>query len=289
MKKTNLIGLIILIVAIAAAAFMTYRRMQSGDGMAPIIRMSDTKIEISVEDDESVILDGVSATDVTDGDVTDSLVVEKISAFMEDGRRIATLAAFDSDNEVGVATREIVYTDYKPTRISITEPLVFTLNTTSFLEGVTAKDCLDGDLSGQLKFSDSGQIETDAAGVYDMQLEVTNSAGDISRLPIKITMMSSESMANTPVIYLKNFVKYVNVGDSIDYESLIKKCEYLGVEYEAVEGKSVGESTIGRSKFAIDTSDVDLNTPGNYIVTYTVSINDSSKAKAYLYVVVEDE
>ncbi|MCR5666841.1 MAG: hypothetical protein K6G01_08425 [Eubacterium sp.] len=289
MKKTNLIGLIILLVAIGAAAFMTYRRTQSGDGLAPIIRMDETKIEVSVEDDESVILDGVTATDVADGDVTDSLVVEKISGFMEDGRRIATLAAFDSDNQVATATREISYTDYYSTRISITEPLVFALNTTSFLDGVTATDCLDGDLSSQLKFSDSGQVETDAAGVYDMELEVTNSADDVSKIPIKITMLSTESMSNTPLIYLKDFVKYVKVGESIDYEKLIDKCEYLGVEYEAVSGKSVGDDTIGRGKFSIDDKDVDLNTAGNYTVTYTVSINDSLKAKAYLYVVVEDE
>ncbi len=289
MKKTNLIGLVILIIAIALAAFMGIRRIQSKAGMAPIIRMDENKIELSVKDDESAILKGVTATDVTDGDVTDSLVVEKISGFMEDGRRIATLAAFNSDNQVGTATREIVYTDYSPTKFSIKEPFVYDLNEQDLLEGVSAKDCFDGDVTSQVRFSENAQIKVNEAGTYDMQLEVINSAGELTTLPVKITMVSSETKSRMPLIYLKNFVKYVKVGDSIDYRSLIDKCTYFGAEYKAVSGSSQGDSTIGRDRFEIDSSKVDLSAPGNYTVTYSLKIGDSEKGKAYLYVVVEDK
>lgn len=74
--------------------------------------MDNSEISVSIHADEAELLAGVTAYDAKDGDVTDSLAVEHISNFIEKGRRKISIVAFDSDNNVTHAEREMVYNDY---------------------------------------------------------------------------------------------------------------------------------------------------------------------------------
>lgn len=53
---------------------------------------------------EEELLEGISAVDDVDGDVTDSILIEKISA-MADGSVIVTYVALDSSNNVAKESR----------------------------------------------------------------------------------------------------------------------------------------------------------------------------------------
>ncbi len=284
MRRINIIGLIILIIAALLALYSFIKFKSTSDNEAPVITGADEQLEVSVEDDESIFLEGVSATDDKDGDVTDTMVVEKLSDFNEDYERIVTLAAFDSSGGVSTAKRKIKYTDYRQPHFSIKEPLIFTASTTDFLENIEADDCLDGDITSNISFSSKYEVTTDVAGDYDMELQVVNSAGDVAYLPVTITISNDDVV---PLIYLEDYVVYVSKNGEIDYEDLITSVSYSGMDYDVSES-GVGDYNIGYSEFTIDDSEVNLSKVGNYVAIYKLSIDNSKKGIARLNVVVED-
>ena len=81
-KKTNFLLVVLLLLCIAA--FIGYRALDAmrTDSRAPEIQIGDQIPEISVNDPEEALLQGIHATDDRDGDVTGSVVVEnKVSQF----------------------------------------------------------------------------------------------------------------------------------------------------------------------------------------------------------------
>lgn len=109
--------------------------------------MDNSEISVSIHADEAELLSGVTAYDAKDGDVTDSLAVEHISNFIEKGRRKISIVAFDSDNNVTHAEREMVYNDYTSPVFSLDGPLRFSVNADDLTEGLSAEDCLDGTIT----------------------------------------------------------------------------------------------------------------------------------------------
>lgn len=89
-------------VLIAASAFL-YMNL---DRAAPTISFADDDKRMiyteSMKEDE--LLEGVSAADDVDGDVTDSVLIEKISE-TADGNVIVTYVALDSSNNVAKRSR----------------------------------------------------------------------------------------------------------------------------------------------------------------------------------------
>lgn len=74
------------------------------DRTEPIITLPETKISYTSSITEEKLLEGITAYDREDGDVTSSLLIEKISE-TADGKVIVTYAAVDSANNVGEASR----------------------------------------------------------------------------------------------------------------------------------------------------------------------------------------
>ncbi|HJA91695.1 MAG TPA: hypothetical protein H9717_01005 [Candidatus Eisenbergiella merdipullorum] len=74
------------------------------DRTPPVIHMEETDMRYREGMSDSELLEGVSATDETDGDVTGSLVVEKVSE-TGDGTVIVTYGARDQSNNVAKASR----------------------------------------------------------------------------------------------------------------------------------------------------------------------------------------
>ena len=105
---------------------------------------------------------------------------------------------FDSSNQAATLTRELVYTDYTPPRITLTEPLRFSLNeteewdTSDFLQYFKATDCLDGDITSQIRMNIDGNGYIDGAGTYPITLQVNNSAGDVTSVPVEMTIVDPE-------------------------------------------------------------------------------------------------
>ncbi|MCD7946043.1 MAG: DUF5011 domain-containing protein [Clostridiales bacterium] len=94
--------------------FLAVNIIQKAEGQdgGPVISVPDETLTVSIEDGEDTLLQGVTAQDGRDGDVTSSVLVESISNFYGDEKRLVTFAAFDSDGNVTKATRAIQYSDY---------------------------------------------------------------------------------------------------------------------------------------------------------------------------------
>lgn len=74
------------------------------DRTAPVIHMEEAELEYRDGMSDEELLEGVTATDETDGDVTGSLVVEKVSE-AGNGTVIVTFGAKDGSNNVAKASR----------------------------------------------------------------------------------------------------------------------------------------------------------------------------------------
>jgi hypothetical protein len=74
------------------------------DRTAPVIHMEEAELEYRDEMSDEELLEGVTATDETDGDVTGSLVVEKVSE-AGNGTVIVTFGAKDKSGNVAKASR----------------------------------------------------------------------------------------------------------------------------------------------------------------------------------------
>lgn len=102
-SKIALIGFLVADAALIAASIVLYLNL---DRTAPVISFADqeSRLVYTPEMSEKELLEDVSAHDDRDGDVSDSLLVEKISE-TADGSVIVTYVALDSSNNVAKKSR----------------------------------------------------------------------------------------------------------------------------------------------------------------------------------------
>lgn len=298
------------IVIFIAVIFVGYRilAMMRTDSSGPTISGGQDQLEVSIHDGDDVILQGITATDKKDGDVTESLIVEKISNFYDDNKRTVTYAAFDSDNHITKVEREITYVDYTSPRFELTGSLRFRAGEQVNIDKiVTATDCLDGDLSNKIKIHMDTTINNRMTGFYTVEYEVTNSAGDRVLLPIDIEIY--EPYNNEVELNLDRYLVYYT-GEDIDYKDFLKSVRTGNLEY-AFEGVKLtqeitedGETQeqvpeanevlspsnmIPKSRVRVS-SQVNPEEPGVYPVYYYYTAAHetyTTEAKEVLYVVVE--
>ena len=278
--------LILICFTITAIVFGVYEfnEFRTRDNIAPVIASDADELYVSVKATREELLAGLTASDNKDGDVTDSIVMVSSSYFISGTTVKMTYAAFDSHNNVGTYTRKITYTDYKSPRFSLSSPLIFTSRSNpDYLANVTAKDVLDGDLSSKITLiaQDSTYADSDTRTI-PMVFQVTNSVGDTAEVHVNADQVTQETY-NKPAPALKKYIVYTTVGKNLDYRSYITGFRAGAAVY--------GFNEVYRSEnITVDTSRVDLYTPGSYNVTYML-MNDSGEivGSTYLYVVVLEE
>lgn len=300
MRKLRNFSIILFIIAVALFVLFRVREMSLQDRSGPEIAMGANSISVSIHDPETKLLEGITAADRKDGDVTGSLVVENMSTFLRPGTRLVRYAAFDNDMHVSRAEREMTYTDYRRPEFSITQPLVFNSGNTKLLDNVTVSDCLDGDLTDSIKILSDSELLVDVAGDYQVRLQAANSAGDVAALPVTITIREGQN-SSEPQIRLDNYVIYLNPGDEFDPYSLITEVSIGNTLYDLEEGEGTygvedldPEVPIVVGTEQIEVSGMpDTSAPGNYTVTYSMTITAGSYGEKVtgttnLYVVVRD-
>lgn len=107
--KGIVIGFCVIDIILLAVCVFLYVRQ---DRAVPVISFSEDPIVYSESMDEEQLLEGVTAMDDEDGDVSDTLVIEKI-AETSDGKVIVTYAALDGSNNVAKVSR-ILPVEKKP-------------------------------------------------------------------------------------------------------------------------------------------------------------------------------
>lgn len=254
MKISKLTIASLIFCGISLSCYYAYHYVSTAmsDQTYPIIEIDQAEIAVSIKEGEEALLKGVTAYDEKDGEITDSIVIESVSRFAND-KRTVVYAAFDSDNHVSKASREITYTDYESPKFSCKEGYRFPMGTESVIDSMRAQDCIDGNLTKQIKASAGFYVNTDYVGTYRFQYQVANSAGDVEYLPVTIEIYDP-SDANVIHFDLKEYVVYTKVGEPIDARS------YLDVEEP--------------DYYNIDDSGVNYDKAGTYEITYSIKMGD---------------
>lgn len=295
MKRIRIFSVVLFLVSLAIFGTYKFYNVTVKDNTGPKITMQQESITVSVNDSEEKLLEGITAEDEKSGDVTDSLIVESKGPFLEEGRRKITIAAFDEDNHVTKASREVIYGDYHSPRFALSAPLRFPIGEENILANMTALDVLDGDLTGNIKISSEYSLSPDTAGEYPMEFFVTNSAGDMSVLRATVEIYNPSEQINGTNIALKEYVVYTTVGTGIDLWEYVEGITYKGQEYLPSEPGVLTDFTPsqGQERTSITNNEVrvyhsiDVNKPGTYEVIYEFGEAAENTGRSRLIVIVE--
>lgn len=102
-----IVTILAVLSAILACAFFWLKGQ--GDYTPPVISFPHNEITFTEGEDKDILLKGVTAIDETDGDVSDTLVVESVIPMRDELRATVIYYAKDKSNNVGKATRTISY------------------------------------------------------------------------------------------------------------------------------------------------------------------------------------
>ena len=272
-------------------SFTSVRDYILSDYTAPVIHADSDSLYLSVDADESELLSGMSATDNIDGDVSSTLVVVSKTKFIGKGTLRVNYAAFDKNNNVGIAARNLTYTDYHSPRFSMSQPLRFASgnSTNNYLKYVTASDCLDGNLTQQIKITFGNTESTsNTSSRQRVNLQVTNSAGDTASLELW-AIFDDYNGYSVPAPALRNYIIYTSVGTRPDYAG------YLRGIWAAGNVRSFEDAGYNAdADVRISDSGVNYNTPGVYTTTFQLSkadkdgVNRTPLGTASMIVVVEE-
>ena len=308
MKRINVLCAVLLVAAVGAFTAYNYRYYTNKDTLGPVIEMDESEIYVSVRDPESQLLYGVTATDAKDGDVTDLMMVEGVSNFIDKDTRRVSYVAFDNDNHVSKASRKMIYTDYTHPSFTLAAPLRFPMSAarTSYLSDLTVLDCLDGDISDKITFTADSVLNTTTPADYKVTLEVTNSAGDTQQLPVTFTVYDPSVENAAPKIKLKDYLVYTSVNEKIDPVSYIDYVQYRGTDYPLTDEEGTfavdtsewtsaarkefreREPAVNKDRFRI-TDLVNYKIPGVYEIQYVLDDLESNRGRVNLIVVVEED
>ena len=278
------------LVVLCLAVFFGYRAVKrlGADTKAPQINMSAGADRISVQATADILLQGITAEDETDGDVTASLVVERVRLLDSDGNAVVNYAAFDRAGNVAKANRQVKYSDYESPRFSLERPLLFAQNASlNVLDCIRATDVFDGNITRRIRATFLTENMAAIIGTHEVELRVTNSMGDTVVLKLPVEIYSAGTYQGS--LSLTEYLIYLPVGTTFQPK------DYLG-------SFTMGHETISLKNgvpkdFSLQISGtVDTKKPGVYSVGYTLTqcdTDDREESRSYsgyskLIVVVED-
>lgn len=263
--------LLIAVLCLVSVVFVGTRvaRARAGRDVAPEISCDQSLLEVSVLQDEQVLLTGMTAYDQQDGDLTSQILVAGTSKLIGEDTATVTYLVFDSDDNMASFVRTIRYLDYHRPEITVTGPMCFSRDgSVAILECLSATDVIDGDISQQIRISTLRATED--SSIYVVVAQVTNSMGDTARVELPVVLMESDPAR--PEIELREYLVYV------EQDSDFQPGRY-------VKSVSVGQKELSVREVAWD-SEVDTSQPGTYWVKYTCE-NAGSVGITMMTVVVE--
>ena len=251
MRYMKLILIVLFAVVSLLFGVATVKDAVSGDTVGPTIRCDRDLIEVSVSDEDAALLEGVTASDAQDGDLTGKIRIQGVSKLITDDTAKVSYIVFDSHGNFATVSRTLRYTDYSRPHFRVNTPLVYSENEMlNILDRVSAQDVLDGDLTSSVRISPL--TATSDPDIQSVALQVTNSMGDTMRLELPVIIHSG--MVVRPDVKLSEYLIYLHEGDSFQAE------KYL-VRVETPEG-------MGDLSNIHIAGKVDTETPGTYYVYY---------------------
>lgn len=249
----------------------------SSKGVVPVIKAPSSVLEVSVKAKQADLLAGISASDKEDGNLTESIFIEKISKFDENKERTITYVVFDSDDNISRATRKIKYTDYKEPVITLKNALMyifdshFSVNT--FLKDIIAVSSVDGNISSKISVTNAAYVNN---YISNITVSVTDSCGVKTSLDLNLLLLTKIPNID---IELKTYLKRVKVGTTLTEiapRDTIESISVMGIKDMSL--KPVVELT----------HDYNPNVPGTYEFIYRISSDNGDYGMTKLVVIVEE-
>ena len=295
MRKLRLFSLLIFVVSVMVFGAYKIYGWVTTDQVGPKITMNEDSITVSAAATDGELLAGVEAVDESDGDVSETLLVETQGNFIEKGRRTITIAAFDSDNHITKASREVIYNDYHSPRFALSEPLRFPTGVQNILTGMSVEDMLDGSLTENIKISGEYTLDADTPGEYPMLFTVSNSAGDVSELLATVEIYDPSEEGRRPEISLSRYVVYTSAGKALNPWDYVQAITIDGNTYEREEDGILRDPSPSENQERTEirpddvsiTQDFDYETPGTYEIIYHITGSDENTGSVRLITVVE--
>lgn len=267
MIKKNWMTLVVLMLSvIVLIGYRVYDGMRT-DTAAPKITVATDVLELPTNAGKDAMLQGVTAADDRDGDVTASLVVEGISSINDAHEVTVTYAAFDSSGNVAKVQRTVRYTDYESPQFTLTRPMVYAAGTSfDVLAAIRAEDMVDGDISYRIKATSMDETTVTATGNHIVSFRVTNSLGDMAELTLPVEVYTERYNAQ---LTLTDYMVFIRSGEKFDYldylDAFTVRDETLKLNGRVPAGVTL--RTMGH---------VETDTPGVYTLSMTMTQQQGS-------------
>lgn len=271
MRALRILAIFLCVVSFAFAFWANQRYYSSLNTDYPEITSSEETLHISVNDPPEALFSGLTATDATDGDLTDHIMIASVSHFLEPDTVSVKYVVFDAHSNSATLTRRVHYTDYTPPVFILDKAPVYTLGSSfDLLKHIRVEDCIDGEIGDQIRVI-SNMVNNFSVGNYPVVLEVSNSCGDTTQITIWVNYLDK---ASTAVVKLHQYIVYVEQGDTFDPQRWLASV----TDRDAIHLDPANMEIQGN---------VDLNTPGCYQLVY--NYNDGKlSGQAPLTVVVTE-
>ncbi len=274
MKIVRTVLILVFLLSLGLFGVTEFVSYTGRDTTMPEISSDREILELSCDYTEDQLLEGLTASDEKDGDLTSRIIPGPLSRFIDTGVCNVTYVVFDSAEHPAQLTRQVRFTDYHPPRFSLTQPLVFGEGEGSYTESMSrlsASDPLDGDLTEWISRTDM-DINYQTAGDYTMTVEVSSSLGASSTLALPVHVVKQENLSVQ--IGLTAGIVYLAAGEALDPGA------YLA-EVTDSEGNPMDLSAVSAS------SDINTAEPGTYEVHYEATDEAGNYGETWLTVVVE--
>ena len=283
MIRLRQFAFLIFAIAIIEFAFFGIYRHMTADHRGPVLKVHDDELVCSVKDGDEELLEGVKARDDHDGDITDRVMVENISNFTGDGKRIVTYVVADSSNNVSRASRTISYKDYAKPQFEVKTAPRFSVaevdSKSDYAKFVKATDLIDGNITKNIKISSVNEYkENEYGGFRDVVFQVSNSAGDTATLPVTI----SYTEAGAPAVNLSSYVVYLKKNAAFNPGEYMASVEMGNNKYSVADFRETQKGTIDVR------NNVNIKQPGVYSVEYAAKAANGKSSVTYMKVIVEE-
>lgn len=255
MRKLRFFAIVVFVLSTVFCAWANFKYYSSTNADKPVLTSETQLLQLSVEADPQALLQGLSAWDETDGDLTDQILVASVSHFIEPGTVKVKYVVFDDHNNSASLTRMVHYTDYQSPVFSLSQPPVYVKGDRfDLLDHIRVTDDLDGDISDRVRVI-SNTVSNFMPGTYPVVLEVSNSCGDTAKLELMVTYLDK---AGTVSIKLHDHIVYLQQGQSFEpyrWISSVTDADNMPLDAQKVSIQG----------------NLDVHTPGYYSLVYSYS------------------
>ena len=277
----------VIALCVCAVLFFGYRfyKQVGIDNNPPTITIDDAEgviHTVSMNDLDAGLLQGVTAYDHRDGDVTASILVEQVGNITKEHQVQVVYAAFDAAGNVSKAQRTVQLTDYVSPRFTLSAPLAF-VHGSNFdpLKQIGAEDLTDGDIRHRVKATLMDESTISAEGTHNVLFRVTNSLGDTAQLILPVEVYYSGRY--DAQLFLTDYLIYLPLHETFDPTDYLSKYIAAGQTTDLT-----GE--LPRDMELTVSGKVDPYQPGVYTLGYTLTYTRGSHVHtgySKLIVVVE--